>query len=284
MNPKQRKQLKKIIKRHHQVKPNDYIQQLTNYRDLFDNFPSIKYLINNILESNRLLQNGLLPQPLPKLLLPEDIQDTIFADVQAKYKPADPAGDQQWSQYNEALPALDRLLRNYRDYLETTYGMWSYTNSLFIKQLSQLLDGQPVLEVMAGNGYISKGLKNLDTHQTVITTDSKEWLTENETGKHPVTSIEPLDALTAFTKYEKQIKYVIMSWAPDKQTTDWELLQQIRTSNQKITLLVIGEKNGATNSKAFWQNVKIVANEQIDQINVQFKSFDLIDEKLFECE
>lgn len=226
MNPKQRKRLKKVLKQHHQIKPNSYIQQLTDYRDLFDAFPPIKYLVNNVLESNRLLQNGLLPQPLPKLLLPDNIQDTIFADVQAKYASDDPRGDQQWSRYTEALPELDRLLRNYRDYLETTYGMWSYTNSLFIKQLSQLLDGQPVLEVMAGNGYISKGLKNLNPHQTVITTDSQSWISENETGKHPVTTIEPLDALVAFDKYENKIKYIIMSWAPDKQTTDWELLQK----------------------------------------------------------
>lgn len=284
MNPKQRKRLKKVIKQHRQVKPNDYISALTNYRDLFDAFPAIKFLINNVLESNRLLQNGLLPQPLPKLLLPDNIQDTIFTAIQSKYAPGDPIGDQQWSLYTTALPKLDQLLRNYRDYLEATYGMWSYTNSLFIKQLSQLIDGNPVLEVMAGNGYISKGLKNLNPHQTVITTDNQAWTTENETGNHPVTAIEPLDALTAFEKYQAKIKYVIMSWAPDKQTTDWELLQKMRTSKQAVKLLVIGEQNGATNSTSFWDNVNIVANQQIDQINTQFESFDLINEKLFECE
>ncbi|WP_137597567.1 SAM-dependent methyltransferase [Paucilactobacillus kaifaensis] len=283
MNPKQRKRLKKVIKQHKQVKTNNYISELTHYRDLFDFFPAIKYLINNVLESNRLLQNGLLPQPLPKLLLPDNIQDTIFNAIQSKYAPDDPAGDQQWSLYVDALPKLDRLLRNYRDYLETTYGMWSYTNSLFVKQLSQLTDGQPVLEVMAGNGYISKGLKNLNSQQIVITTDSQAWTTENETGKHPVTTIESLDALSAFDKYESQIKYVIMSWAPDKQTTDWELLQKIRNSARNIKLLVIGEQNGATNSSAFWNNVEIIPNSTIDQINTQFKSFDLINEKLFEC-
>lgn len=283
MNPKQRKRLKKVIKRHQQARPNDYISELTSYRELFDAFPAIKYLISNVLESNRLLQNGLLPQPLPKLLLPDNIQDTIFAAIQAKYAPDDPLGDQQWTRYTDALPKLDRLLRNYRDYLETTYGMWSYTNSLFVKQLSQLINGEPVLEVMAGNGYISKGLKNLNPQQTVITTDSQDWVKENETGKHAVTVIEPLDALSAFDKYNSKIKYVIMSWAPDKQTTDWDLLQKIRASKQDITLLVIGEQNGATNSSVFWHNVNIISNQQIERINAQFKSFDLIDEKLFAC-
>ncbi|KIS03658.1 hypothetical protein [Paucilactobacillus wasatchensis] len=284
MNPKQRKRLKKIIKTHHQIKTNSYIDQLTDYRNLFDAFPPVKYLINNVLESNRLLQNGLLPQPLPKLLLPDNIQDSIFAAVQAKYPADDPAGDKIWNRYVAALPKLDQLLRNYRDYLESTYGMWSYTNSLFIKQLSQLVNGQPVLEVMAGNGYISKGLKNLNPEQTIFTTDSQDWLDENETGKHPVTTIEPLDALSAFDKYKATVKFVIMSWAPDKQLTDWQLLQAIRTSNEPIKLLVIGEQNGATNSKQFWQNVHIVTSEQIDHINEQFSSFDLINEQLFQCE
>lgn len=70
MNPKQLKKLKKQVKKAHQVvKKQPYIEQLMTYRDLFDDFPQIKFLINNVLESDRLIKNGLLPQPLPKLLL-----------------------------------------------------------------------------------------------------------------------------------------------------------------------------------------------------------------------
>ena len=72
MNPKKLKQLKKRVKKAHQiVNEPSYIQELNTYRDLFDDFPPVKYLINNVLESDRLLKNGLLPQPLPKLLLPD---------------------------------------------------------------------------------------------------------------------------------------------------------------------------------------------------------------------
>ncbi len=49
MNPKQLKKLKKQVKKAHQVvKKQPYIEQLMTYRDLFDDFPQIKFLINNV--------------------------------------------------------------------------------------------------------------------------------------------------------------------------------------------------------------------------------------------
>ncbi|MCG4607036.1 hypothetical protein L0O74_11960, partial [Bifidobacterium longum] len=92
-----------------------------------------------------------------------------------------PEGDRLWNRYVDALPKLDRLLRNYRDYLEATYGMWSYVNAPYIKALSEYLHGRPTLEIMAGNGYISSGLRNLRPAQTIFATDSTDWTKEHET-------------------------------------------------------------------------------------------------------
>lgn len=282
MNPKKVKQLKKRVKKAHQaVKTAPYIQRLERYRKLFDDFPAIKYLINNALESDRLLKNGLLPQPLPSLLLPDNIQDTIFRRVNKQYPQGDPRGDALWNRYSAALPELDRALRNFRDYLEDTYGMWSYVNAPFAKALSDYLAGQPVLEVMAGNGYISKGLRNNNAQQKIYTTDSQDWVTENETGRHPVTAIERLDAITAIKKYGGQVQFVIMSWAPDKQETDWEVLQLLRRDYPAINFLVIGERNGATNSKKFWQEAQLSQDRDLQQVNQQLHSFDLIDEQIY---
>ena len=112
MNPKQLKKLKKQVKKAHQVvKKQPYIEQLMTYRDLFDDFPQIKFLINNVLESDRLIKNGLLPQPLPKLLLPDNIQDIIFKKVNEQYPQGNPEGDRLWNRYVDALPKLDRLLQ-----------------------------------------------------------------------------------------------------------------------------------------------------------------------------
>ena len=282
MNPKKLKQLKKRARKTHQAsKQAPYIQELMHYRDLFDDFPQIKYLLNNVLESDRLLKNGLLPQPLPQLLLPDNVQDTIFKKLNEQYPQGDPKGDRLWEQYSDALPKLDQALRNFRDYLEDTYGMWSYVNAPFAKALSDYLAGAPVLEIMAGNGYISKGLFNNNPHQQIYTTDSQAWISENETGKHPVTSIEKLDALTAIQKYGSQVEYVIMSWAPDKQETDWEVLQLLRSEYPDVKFLVIGEKDGATNSKKFWQAAQLSQDDALQKVNAHLHSFDLIDEQIY---
>lgn len=282
MNPKKLKKLKKRVKKAQQaVHQAPYISELMHDRDLFDDFPEIKYLINNALESDRLLKNGLLPQPLPTLLLPDDIQDTIFKQVNQQYPKGDPRGDQLWNKYSAALPKLDRALRNFRDYLEDTYGMWSYVNAPFAKALADYLNGAPVLEIMAGNGYISKGLRNNNANQQIYTTDSQAWGKENETGKHPVTKIEKLDAVSAIKKYGDQVDYVIMSWAPDKGETDWEVLQLLRQDYPDIKFLVIGEKDGATNSKKFWQEAQLSQDEDLQKVNQQLHSFDLIDEQIY---
>ena len=282
MNPRKLKKIKKQFhKEHTVVHKSSYIQQLEQYGELFSDFSKIKFLINNALLNDRLLRSGLLPQPLPKMLLPDDTQDIIFKQINSKYLQGDPTGDQLWNKYTAALPKLDELLRNFRDYLEDTYGMWSYTNSSFTNALSKYLNGAPVLEIMAGNGYISKGLRNSNPHQTIYTTDSQEWVTENETGKHPVTSIEKLDAIAAIDKYGNEVHYVIMSWAPDKGDQDWQVLQYLRKNYPDIKLLVVGEQNGATDSKAFWNNAQLSQPEDLQKVNQYLKTFDLIDEQIY---
>ncbi|WP_295731371.1 SAM-dependent methyltransferase [uncultured Limosilactobacillus sp.] len=282
MNPKKlqkiKKQYRKVATATHQT---SYIQKLKHYGELFNDISSIKFLINNALLNDRLLRSGLLPQPLPKMLLPDDVQDTIFKQVNAQYPQEDPRGDRLWNTYIDALPKLDRLLRNYRDYLEDTYGMWSYTNSSFTNALSKYLAGAPILEVMAGNGYLSKGLRNSNPHQIIYTTDSQDWIQENETGRHPVTTIEKLDALSAVKKYGHKVQFILMSWAPDKGNQDWQLLQLIRKDYPDLQLLVIGEKDGATNSPAFWKNAQLSQPTDLQTVNQYLKTFDLIDEQIY---
>lgn len=275
------KQLKKLKKQFQQSKPSDYITQMNQFLTLFKNFPSVKYLINNVLESDRLLKNGLLPQPLPHLILPDNLQDQIYDYINEHYDLGDPKGDQLWNQFVDALPKLDRLLRNFRDYLEQTYGMWSYVNAPFVSDLSKYIARRNTLEVMAGNGYISSGLRNLNRGQTIFTTDNQAWRSENETGNHPVTQIEKLDALSAFEKYKSQIDFVIMSWSPDKLTIDWQLLQAIRDSKLDITLITIGEQNGATGSHEFWSNAHYIEQETATKLSTHLKTFDLIDEQVY---
>ncbi|WP_304249528.1 SAM-dependent methyltransferase [Limosilactobacillus gastricus] len=282
MNPKKLKQLKKQHRKAIlQPRQSTYIQQLTQYGELFQDFPRIKYLINLILVNDRLMQDQLLPQPVVKMLLPDDIQDEIFTYLNQHYPSGDPTGDRLWEEYSEALPKLDRLLRNYRDYLEATYGMWSFTNTKFISALSKYLQGAPVLEIMAGNGYISKGLRDLNHQQTIITTDDQSWTKENETGKHPVVKVQNYSAIDAIKTFYDQVDYVIMAWAPDKGDADWQVLQLIRQTYPELKLLVIGEYQGATNSQQFWQTAQLSQPDAFQPLNQALQSFDLIDEQIY---
>ena len=275
-----RKKLLKKLRHHHKIQHRpSYIEQLKRYAHLFHNYLTIKFLIGNVLESDRLLQKKQLPQDLPTLLLPDDIQDIIFKRVNQKYPRGDYRGDRLWNKYTDALPKLDKLLRSYRDYLEAEYGMWAYISAPFTADLANFIGPHQALEVMAGNGYISKGLRDHGTQ--VFCTDSLAWTKQNETGKHLVTRVEKLDALSAFRKYQNQISYIIMCWSPDGVPIDWQLLQAVRQSPHQIPLIVVGEKNGATNSKTFWRHAHFIHNPRVKKLNRHHQSFDLIHDHVY---
>jgi len=280
MNPKKLKQLKKRAK---QQAVTPYIQQLTKYRGLFKDDPKVLVLINNVLESDRLMAAGLPPQQLPVLQVPDNFQDELFERINQTYSMGDPEGDAEWDRLSSALPKVDQLLRDFRDYIEDKYGMWAYISAPFLKDLADFTASAPVLEVMAGNGYISKGLRRLHPSQTVYTTDSKDWTHEanNQTGRQPVTAIEALDAVSAFNKYASEIKYVIMAWSPDKLTIDWDLLQAIRNSDYDVPLICIGEQYGATGSKQFWDQAEYQNDATIEKLNSHFRPFDLIHDQVY---
>ncbi|TPR54174.1 SAM-dependent methyltransferase [Apilactobacillus kunkeei] len=274
-----KKLLKKMKKNKKITHKPSYIERMKNYYDLFSDFSDIKYLINNILEADRLLEQKQLPQDLPILLLPDDIQDTIFAYVNEKYPMGDPKGDAVWNQFVDQLPKLDKDIREFRDYLENQYGMWAYISAPFTNDIAKFLNGKKALEVMAGNGYISKGLR--ENGANAICTDNLDWKKENETGKHLVTDVESLDAIDAFKKYKDEIDYIIMCWSPDGIDIDWRLLSAIREYGKDIPLITIGEKYGATDSQQFWDNAEFIENEDVKKLNRHHKPFDLIEDQLY---
>lgn len=276
------KQKKKLLKNKHKSsapKETDYIQNMLHYRDLFNDFPEIKWLINNVVESDHLIKAGLLPQSLPELILPDQIQDQVFTTINAQFPKGDSEGDRRWNQLSAALPKLDKALRSYRDYLEQQYGMWAYISAPFIKSLAAYVGQSPVLEIMAGNGYISKGLRDLGVK--VYPTDSLEWIDENQTGRHQVIPIEKLDAVSAVKAYQDKVKYVIMSWSPDKKTIDLDVLNAIRKADNDLELIVIGEKNGATNSSEFWQAAHYIHQDAAKTLNKYHQPFDLIKDQVY---
>jgi len=280
VNPRKLKKLKKTF-RHQPLaeQKTAYMDRITAYYHEFNEYPPIKLLLSNVLLADKMLAAGDLPQQLPLLQLPDNSEDLIYQNLKQKFPKGDPIGDRLWDKLIDALPHLDHDLRYFRDYLEEHYGMWAYTPRPFISDLAEFVGDRSVLEVMAGNGYISKGLR--DAHKTVYATDSQTWTAENETGRHPLTTIEPLNALDAFAKYGQEVGVVVMSWSPDGLPLDWELLQAMRAANTDVDFVVIGEPHGATGSKHFWDNAEFIENAATRKLNRHYTAIDLIQDHVF---
>jgi len=57
------------------------------------------------------------------------------------------------------------------------------------------------------------------------------------------------------------------------------ILQKIRQMN--VNFLVVGEKNGATNSKEFWNNAKLIDDSRAKQINRVYSRYDIVHDQLY---
>lgn len=258
----------------------DYLSELLSYQTIFQPIKSVNQLIEQVSQTIDAINQGFLPAQLSTL----EVSDSMILDVQRyvvdKF-PSQPAkGNALWGKLSESLEAVDFLVRHLRDALIEYFSMYGYVSTPFIQDLSTYLAGKPVLELMAGHGYLSAGLRSLNPDQVIIATDSQLWREQPDiTLDQPVTAVENMTGIAALEKYGQEAAVIIMSWAPDTSTADWELLQVIRKNYSVKKMLVIGEYQGATNSKVFWQQAKLKP-----VLATHHHTFDLIDEQVYEVE
>ncbi|MGO3467823.1 MAG: SAM-dependent methyltransferase [Weissella hellenica] len=258
----------------------DYLSELLSYQTIFQPIKSVNQLIEQVSQTIDAINQGFLPAQLSTL----EVSDSMILDVQRyvvdKF-PSQPAkGNALWGKLSESLEAVDFLVRHLRDALIEYFSMYGYVSTPFIQDLSTYLAGKPVLELMAGHGYLSAGLRSLNPDQVIISTDSQLWREQPDiTLDQPVTAVENMTGIAALEKYGQEVAVIIMSWAPDTSTADWELLQVIRKNYSVKKMLVIGEYQGATNSKVFWQQAKLKP-----VLATHHHTFDLIDEQVYEVE
>lgn len=180
----------------------------------------------------------------------------------------------------EKLTIMNHLLNGLRQYLSLRFGIWSLPNLQTAELLKNELDLSTALEIMAGNAYWSKALQEVGI-QTVAT-DSLEWAKTSKTGQNFFTHVEDLDAASAIKKYPK-FDLILCSWAPNFGKNDLAVVNCWRQFSSS-KLIFIGEKEGATNSSEFWQQMHFVKNTKMHQINASFHSYDFINEQIFEIE
>ncbi|MDF7668307.1 SAM-dependent methyltransferase [Lactobacillus sp. ESL0703] len=221
--------------------------------------------INQII--NKLDQHQVLETAPAKLgLLPDEVE-AVLQQV----------GDKQ----DANLKVLNQLLNSLRQFLSIRYGLWSLPNLTTARLIKEQLHVTTALEIMAGNAYWSKALAEVQIK--TIATDSLEWSKTSATGSQPAFDVVDLDAAQAIKQFAN-VDLVICSWAPNFTESDLLAVAAWKKYNPKSHLLFVGEKNGATNSPAFWQTMKLHHSPQLRKINQSFQSYDFINEQIFEIE
>lgn len=138
----------------------------------------------------------------------------------------------------------------------TNYGFSIITKEL-IDELKEFIGDRKVLEVMGGNGYLSRCLHEAGVD--IICTDTNEWATSKKVSSRYQNwvntwyPIEQLDAVEAIEKYNDR-DVVIMSWPPYCEPTDVDVLNECLWRGK--TLIYIGEgEGGCTGTDQFFEIV-----------------------------
>lgn len=252
-----------------------YEQQLQQSQVWFQTVPAIQNQIDAIQVSLRHLKQRQLPlHNLPVL----GIDEALYLELLLQ------ATQGVWPTVTEdqllvRIRQTDHLLRNFRQYIQNQFGMWAYVTQDLTQTMVQQLPNWRFLEIMAGNGYISAGLRAAGAE--VVCTDSLAWTAENETGRQLVTTVEALDAQQAIAQYGSSVDAVLMSWSPNGVPIDNVILEQLRQMPVRPVLLCLGERFGATNSTEFWQNAQYHNDRRISQINRYLRPFDLMRDRFY---
>lgn len=270
-------QLIKVDER--QLTESSVLSELFIYQHKFEQITTIQALLKQVQQVVEALHAGLLPPNLPWLEVNEAMVGEVQQVILKRYPTQPDLGNQAWQRSLDDLEALDQWLHNFRDLLITNYQMYGFVSTPWLGALQAYLGQRSTLELMAGRGYLTAGLRALTpdvNHQAV---DNLSWKNQPDVNVMPaVTEVEDLDALQALAINAQQSEVLLMSWAPDNATLDVEILKWVR-AHYAGEFLVIGEVNGATNSAEFWQTAQL---KPLKAINRKFPSFDLIDEKIYQ--
>lgn len=157
---------------------------------------------------------------------------------------------------------------------------YPFVSKDWIKELSKLLRGKKVLEIMCGLGTISYALKNEEID--IIATDNLSWKETWKNAYNHYCEIEEIDAIKAIEKYGKDIDYIIMSWPPYDDPIAYKVLQKIREVNENAAIIYIGESDGGcTGDRLFHYRANVIQNDIIDKVNSIYKPWKLIHDRIY---
>lgn len=167
---------------------------------------------------------------------------------------------------------LERVLTLVRQVAIENFGVWHIFSRPWCEALQKELLPGKTLELMAGNALLAKNLPQ------TFAVDDLDWQGQANERPAPWTKVYQADAFEAVKKYHREVNNLILAWAPETTIKDQQILEFLRMQKWSGRFIVIGEKNGATNSKRFWQEAKLSC---LSSLNALHQPFDAIKDKVF---
>ncbi len=153
-------------------------------------------------------------------------------------------------------------------------GMFCFVAWNWVEPLSKWLGERKCLEVMAGRGWLSKGLREKGVD--VIATDNFSWhkMPNYNKWNNLVTEVENLDAIESVKKYGKDIDILIMTWAYMDDVA-YQVIKELHKVNPKALVIFCGEgKGGCTANNSFYDHFKDVVDTDFEnKVASQYKTW-----------
>ncbi|MGL5676161.1 MAG: hypothetical protein ACRDDX_07095 [Cellulosilyticaceae bacterium] len=171
---------------------------------------------------------------------------------------------------SKGVPIVRPKDYNSYDYREILMPIVGYTlvTKDFCKALATFIGNKKVLEVMAGTGCLTYGLR-----QYGVTIHATDDLSEGLYEKFWIDDLEQLDCIESIKKYGKDIDYILISWAAYKAPI-LTVVQLLKYMNPQAQIIYIGEtKGGCTGHDALWDMVAPVGDNTFYPAVFKYRSW-----------
>ena len=184
------------------------------------------------------------------------------------------------SDLENQITQLDHLFIDFRSVVRENMGIYCILNEKLLDELLPILKS-PILEIAAGNGFLSSRLSKRGFKITAVDNGNYQFETKHHKKYFPVVKS---DAVKYMNNHLVDFQTILLSWAPDNEFFDWEILQLIRKSRKSVEFVIIGERNGKTNSSKFWQDAHFINLKKMIRLNQNFLDFDLYRDRIYMVE
>lgn len=166
---------------------------------------------------------------------------------------------------NMSMPSMNAFLMR-----ELAIPHMGYTviTKEFCSALSTFIGNHSVLEVMAGNGLLTYGLRQYGV--TSHATDDQSWHTSFNMW---IDDLEVLDGVSAIEKYGHNVDYIIVAWPPMDSVIE-DIVTAIKKLNRpELRLIYIGEScGGCTATEKFFDMVEEIQDATFDTVVQHYHS------------